>query len=69
MPVIDPIYSIEKDREVYHNHTDCTERNNIEAKNIRAGTGGKRLCDFWLEYGFGRFGGDNRNISSFVFNP
>jgi hypothetical protein len=45
MPTIEPIYSIEKGCEVYHNHTECTERNNIEARNIRAGSGSKRLCD------------------------
>jgi len=44
MPVIEPIYSIEKGCEVYHNHSECTERNNIEARNIRAGRGEKRLC-------------------------
>ena len=49
MPVIDPIYSIEKDCEVYHNHTECTERNNIETKNVRAGTGDKRLCHHCLK--------------------
>ncbi len=30
--------------EVYHNNTKCTEGNNIESKNQRAGEGGKRLC-------------------------
>jgi len=33
-----------KDRFVYHNNNKCTERNNIERKNVRPGTGGKRLC-------------------------
>ena len=45
MAIIDPIYSIEIGRDVYHNNTNCTERNNIETVNVRAGTGGKRLCD------------------------
>lgn len=44
MAIIAPIYSIEKESEVYHNNTECTERNNIETKNVRAGEGGKRLC-------------------------
>ena len=44
MPTIAPIYSIELNSDVYHNNTACTERNNIETVNVRAGTGGKRLC-------------------------
>ena len=30
--------------EVYHDNTACTEGNNIERKNRRPGTGGKRKC-------------------------
>ena len=45
MAIIDPIYSIENERDVYHTNSDCTERNNIEARNVRAGTGDKRLCE------------------------
>jgi len=45
MPITDPIYSIKPNTQVYHNHTACTERNNIETVNVRAGTGGKRLCE------------------------
>lgn len=30
--------------DVYHNNDKCTERNNIEARNLQQGTGGKRLC-------------------------
>lgn len=45
MAIIEPIYSIQKENEVYHNNSECTERNNIETKNVRAGTGGKRLCE------------------------
>ena len=29
---------------VYHNNTDCNTGNNIEAENLRQGTGGKPLC-------------------------
>lgn len=29
---------------VYHNNRSCTEGNNIEARNWRAGTGGNKLC-------------------------
>jgi hypothetical protein len=29
---------------VHHNETRCTEGNNIEPENKRAGTGGKPLC-------------------------
>ncbi len=31
--------------EVYHNNPNCPEGNNIERKNRRDGTGGKRLCE------------------------
>lgn len=40
-----PWHSVEPQIEVYHNDTQCTEGNNIEYKNRRPGTGGKRLCD------------------------
>ncbi len=33
-----------KDSEVYHDNRNCTVGNNIETKNRRQGTGGKRLC-------------------------
>lgn len=39
-----PHYSTEPHCEVYHNHTDCTEANNIEKRYFKLGTGGKRLC-------------------------
>jgi len=29
---------------VHHNNNQCTERNNIETRNLRQGTGGKPLC-------------------------
>lgn len=29
---------------VHHNDTDCNTGNNIEAENLRSGTGGKPLC-------------------------
>jgi hypothetical protein len=29
---------------VFHNNNKCTEGNNIEDRNWRAGEGGKRLC-------------------------
>jgi hypothetical protein len=44
MAIIEAIHSIEVGRAVYHDNSECTERNNIEARNIRAGKGGKRLC-------------------------
>lgn len=44
MPKTTPWYSaLESD--VYHNNTDCTKGNNIEAENIRQGDDGRRLCD------------------------
>lgn len=30
---------------VFHNNNKCTERNNIESKNIKKGDGGLRLCN------------------------
>jgi len=39
-----PWHSIEKNANVHHNNTSCTEGNNIETKNRKSGTGGKPLC-------------------------
>lgn len=44
MPYASPIYSA-KTRNVHHNNSACTERNNIERENIRQGTGGLPLCN------------------------
>jgi len=33
-----------KNSQVYHNNNKCTERNNIERRNLQKGRGGKRLC-------------------------
>lgn len=33
-----------KDSNVYHNNSKCTEGNNIERRNLRQGTGGRRRC-------------------------
>ena len=30
--------------QVYHNDTECKTGNNIEAENVRQGTGGRPLC-------------------------
>jgi len=38
------VYSKSAGTEVYHNNSQCTERNNIESENIVRGTGGLRLC-------------------------
>lgn len=43
MPYASPIYS-GKTRDVHHNNSACTERNNIERENIRQGNGGLPLC-------------------------
>lgn len=40
-----PYHSIEPGREVYHDSNRCTEGNNIERRNRKNGTGGKRRCD------------------------
>jgi hypothetical protein len=45
MSRVAPFYSDEPGRKVYHNNNQCTEGNNIEARNWRSGTGNKRLCE------------------------
>lgn len=44
MPQTSAWYSKREGTEVYHNNSLCTEVNNIEAYNVKEGTGGKRLC-------------------------
>ena len=34
---------------VYHNNPNCTERNNVERKNVAPGTGGLKLCSHCAE--------------------
>lgn len=43
MPYASPIYSV-KTKDVYHNNSACTERNNIEPENVRHGTDNRPLC-------------------------
>jgi hypothetical protein len=45
MSKVQPYHSIEPGRDVYHNSDRCTEGNNIEYRNRRSGTAGRRLCD------------------------
>lgn len=42
MSVVSPWHSANE--AVHHNNTECTEGNNIESRNRKAGTGGKPLC-------------------------
>lgn len=42
---VNPVYSTIHGTKVYHNNNKCTERNNIEHKNIKKGTGGLKLCN------------------------
>lgn len=45
MAKVAPFHSIApNDPKVHHNNDKCTEGNNIEPRNRRAGTGGYRLC-------------------------
>jgi hypothetical protein len=44
MPLVTPRHSKQINCEVYHNHSDCTESNNIEKKYFAWGVGKKRLC-------------------------
>jgi hypothetical protein len=45
MAKVAPFHSIApNDPPVHHNNDKCTEGNNIEPRNRRAGTGGHRLC-------------------------
>jgi len=39
-----PIHSKKPGTKVHHNNDQCTERNNIEKKNVEQGTGGLPLC-------------------------
>ena len=42
---VSPFHSKRKGIMVYHNNNRCTEGNNIESRNYKRGTGGKRLCE------------------------
>jgi hypothetical protein len=44
MPITTTWRSARPGTEVYHNNSGCTEENNIEAYNVREGTGNLRLC-------------------------
>jgi len=41
---VSPWYS-KKQKDVYHDNTDCDKGNNIESENIAYGTGGLPKCD------------------------
>lgn len=43
MVIRSPWHSVKQS--VYHNNSECNTGNNIEPENLRAGTGGKPLCD------------------------
>lgn len=43
MATTSPWHSVKQN--IHHNNTDCNTGNNIEAENIRQGTGGKPLCE------------------------
>ncbi len=46
MPQVSPTHSVKDTaRKVYHNNSACTERNNIETRYLRQGTGGRPLCE------------------------
>lgn len=45
MAKVNPFHSSKPGTKVHHNNTSCTEGNNIEAANKKAGTGGLPLCD------------------------
>jgi hypothetical protein len=42
MALVSPSHSVTS--HVHHNNNQCTERNNIEPRNWRPGTGNKPLC-------------------------
>ncbi len=42
MPRKSPWHSVKED--VHHDNTECNTGNNIEAENLRQGTGNKPLC-------------------------
>ena len=39
---VSPTYAINSD--VHHNNNQCTERNNIEDRNLKRGDGNRKLC-------------------------
>jgi hypothetical protein len=46
MAKVPPFHSVlVTDRRVYHDNSECTEGNNIEDKNRRAGTDGRPRCE------------------------
>ena len=45
MAKVSPFHSTKPGTEVHHNNDKCTEGNNIEEDNLKAGTGGHRLCE------------------------
>jgi hypothetical protein len=52
MAKVNPYHSASpNDRNVYHDHDDCTEGNNIEKQNIRQGTGNRPRCDHCVRLG------------------
>jgi hypothetical protein len=42
--ITDPIYSNEGNAVVYHNNSECVERNKIEVKDVRRGNHNLALC-------------------------
>jgi hypothetical protein len=49
---VSPFHSVlPSDRRVYHDNDDCTEGNNIETENRRAGTDGRPRCEHCVRLG------------------
>ena len=44
MAKVAPFHSDNPSADVYHDNSKCTEGNNVERKNKKSGTGGKRKC-------------------------
>lgn len=45
MPKTSPIHSTKPGTKVHHDNSSCTERNNIEDRYRKDGTGGLPLCE------------------------
>lgn len=45
MAKVDTFHSTKTGTKVHHDNSSCTEGNNIEKENRKAGTGGHPLCD------------------------
>jgi hypothetical protein len=52
MPKVSPYHSVKPNtKNVYHDHSECTEGNNIESYYKRPGTAGRPRCEHCVRLG------------------